>query len=548
MKKIFTLVLCGVICLSLLISGCVQETPNGTTAPPNTSGTIQEDTSIVTAPGEFPVTKEKTTMKFMAPQVPQIEDILTNQFTVEYEEMTNVKIEWEMVPNANKNEMKKLSLSSGDYPDVYFAMGVTQAEEMTYGPRGIFVPLNDLIDKHSMYVKQLMEDWPSIAEQITLPNGNIYSLPRARDTYQAQFSQRYWMNTKWLKELKLEIPTTTEGLYQVLKAFKENDPNGNNKMDEIPLIIANPARASYITNAFVYDNTSNRLVIDGNDKVSVAYTTDGWKKALEYMQRLYKEGLMDQASFTYTNPQIKTLVENANAELVGGVTGHYSSTWADNLGERIKSFEVIAPVKGPDGVQYAYWAPYMHDTGTFTITKAMQNPEIAVRWVDWLFSFEGTNRSRHGIEDVHWEVPPAGTKSYTGKEATWRLLELRESVSNYCWNGMIFPHNMCIHGDQGDSPDGGESMHYRVALEYAKYAPEKVYPPLYIPEDDASEYNKLGVDLRGLVNETMVRLVTSNVDISSEWDKYLSDLENIGLKRYLELSQKYYDNFLEITK
>ena len=39
----------------------------------------------------------------------------------------------------------------------------------------------------------------------------------------------------WLDALNLEMPETTEELYNVLVAFKTQDPNGNGEADEIPM-------------------------------------------------------------------------------------------------------------------------------------------------------------------------------------------------------------------------------------------------------------------------------------------------------------------------
>ena len=50
-----------------------------------------------------------------------------------------------------------------------------------------------------------------------------------------QSSQFYWIRQDWLDKLGLAVPTTVDELHDVLLAFKNNDPNGNGKADEIPL-------------------------------------------------------------------------------------------------------------------------------------------------------------------------------------------------------------------------------------------------------------------------------------------------------------------------
>ena len=91
--------------------------------------------ALVTPNGEFPVVKEKVSLTFFAPQPPRIENLTTNDFTVEYEKKTNVHINWEIVPSAALPERRNLSLASGDYPDVYFGAGITLNDEMMYGGR-----------------------------------------------------------------------------------------------------------------------------------------------------------------------------------------------------------------------------------------------------------------------------------------------------------------------------------------------------------------------------------------------------------------------------
>ena len=46
---------------------------------------------------------------------------------------------------------------------------------------------------------------------------------------------RMYINQKWLDNLGLDMPTTTDELRDVLQAFREKDPNGNGQTDEIPL-------------------------------------------------------------------------------------------------------------------------------------------------------------------------------------------------------------------------------------------------------------------------------------------------------------------------
>jgi putative aldouronate transport system substrate-binding protein len=153
MKKIVSLILVGVMGLSLLLAGC------GGKSNKTDSDKVPDQanrSSVVTPNGTFPVVEKKVTVTFFAPQTPQVEDMYTNEFTTEYEAKTNVHIEWQLDPEGGKNDARILSLASGQYPDAFLNSGVTLSEEMMYGANGVFVELNDLINKYSVHYKKLL--------------------------------------------------------------------------------------------------------------------------------------------------------------------------------------------------------------------------------------------------------------------------------------------------------------------------------------------------------------------------------------------------------
>jgi putative aldouronate transport system substrate-binding protein len=100
------------------------------------------------------------------------------------------------------------------------------------------------------------------------------------------------------------MPTTTEEFYQVLKAFKERDPNGNGKADEIPYIGTNASLLNYpdafLMNAFIYNNyfQNNFHLMINNGKVDAAFNKPEWKEGVKYINKLFKEGLMPLETFT----------------------------------------------------------------------------------------------------------------------------------------------------------------------------------------------------------------------------------------------------------
>jgi len=516
--------------------------------------------SIATPPGTFPVVAQMKTYTFFAPQSTIIEDISTNAFTVMYEKKSNVHIKWELVPANDLANMKRLSFASGDYPDAYMGCGITRDEEMEFGGK-LFIPLNDLIDKNTIWFKEVLGSLKFARAMITSSDGNIYCFPAT--TYEDSHliaPNRNWINTSWLKTLNLKAPTTTDEYRQTMKAFKSSDPNRNGKADEIPMILTSPSytrygNASFFMCAFVYDDGGDRFRITDDDKVDPVFIKPEWRDGIKYLKMLYDEGLTDSTAFTLNWAGIKELVEKADAELVGMVGGLYQGSFANIDGERQAHYDALPPLKGPQGVQLTWYNPYVHATGAMAITKTCDHPEVLVRWVDWLYSFEGGLTARTGPENVNWRRPPAGSKSYAGMDATWERLKSYGVTQNYCWDGIGFPHDHSMHGHLLGKPDqfyqaaGLEDRLIKYTREYQPFIPKngKTLPPLYVDLAVSSEYFKLKADINKYVNESFVQFITGGMNIDTQWSSFQQQLKTIGLDKYVQMTQTAYDRFVKNT-
>lgn len=128
------------------------------------------------------------------------------------------------------------ALVGGNLPDAFHTASFPATEILKYGEQGVFIKLNDLIDKYAPNLKKIMKENPEVKNAITFPNGNIYSFPTiiSEDFTSMLLGPRPWINKEWLEKLGMKMPETIEEYYEYLKAVKEKDPNGNGKADEIP--------------------------------------------------------------------------------------------------------------------------------------------------------------------------------------------------------------------------------------------------------------------------------------------------------------------------
>lgn len=549
MRKTYGFGLSVVLASAIAISGCSGSGGASETASPVGSASPKA-AEKVTPEGQFPITAEKTTVKIMTRSNASVKDFATNAFTKYLEEKTNVHIEWDIVPDKSYQEKLNLVLASGDLPDVIMSMWVTPAQQMIYGSQGLFIPLNGFIEKYGKETKRMFKELPIVKDSITAPDGNIYALPAPNECYHCSMSQKLWIYKPWLDKLGLKVPTTTDEFYEVLKAFKTKDPNGNGKADEIPLSGSskgwNTSIDSFLMNAFTY-NPAGKLYVD-NGKVVPAFNKPEWKEGLQYLRKLYAEGLLDPQSVLQDTNQLKKLGENPSAPILGASSAGWMGEFTEASGPsgRWKEYVTVPPLKGPKGLQVAPYQPYEVNGGLFVITKAAKNPEVAFRLADALYDQEMTLRSIIGEKDKDWKWADKGELGINGKQAIWKQLSKLGDVQNSHWGqtGISLRTNEHRLGEVNDPNNSIEPLLYKETnTNYDPYKQDvkKVLPPLFYTNEQSAELAVLNKTINDFVNEMIVRFVTNDANLDKDWDAYLKNLESMNLAKFLSIHQQAYD-------
>jgi putative aldouronate transport system substrate-binding protein len=79
---------------------------------------------------------------------------------------------------------------------------------------------------------------------------------------------------------------------------------------------------------------------------------------------------------------------------------------------------------------------------------------------------------------------------------------------------------------------------------YYESHPEHILPLLHYTVDEAGEIQQALTNIPDYVEQAMARFITGDLDIDRDWDSYLSNLENMGLSRWLKVAQQAYERTL----
>ena len=506
--------------------------------------------------GIFPIVDEKISMTAFIAASSFVDDYQDNDFTRYIEEKTNIHLELEIAPAAEALQKRNLLMASGDYPEI-FITGFSKSEQQFYGSQGVFLPLNDLIDRYGVNVPKVFTDYPLVKPNLAMADGTIYALPDINDCFHCAYAQKMWIYRPWLEKLGLEMPATTEEFKEVLIAFRDRDPNGNGIADEIPLSGAISGWFAgvdgFLMNAFVYSHGNlaggeMRMFIE-DGQITAAFAEPGWREGLRYMNDLYSEGLLSGDAFVQDYSQYLQLGENPDVVLLGAGTGGHNGVFTQFHGDsgRWLDYTVVPPLEGPDGTRLARYDP-VYGYWEWTITDKAAHPEAAFRLGDAFYEPDMVLHSSHGREGIEWVWAEPGEIGINGRQAVWKALVAYGGGGRSSWWDQGGPQARSRDFRLGQVRGEGISLEAilyeetRDKMEPYQVNPDMVVPPLSFDEDAAAEITDLESALGTYVTEMIARFTVGDADIETEWNDYLAELDNIGLPRYIELMQEAYDN------
>ncbi len=533
-----------------------------------------DDVIAYTPAGTYPIVESPITVDIMVAQPPCVEDYNTNRFSQYMEELTGVKVNFIMIPEQAATEKLALVLASGDYPDAFLGFAVTSELETTYGAmEGLFKPLNTYYTREWMpNMMKSFEEFPGAVGFMTNIDGNIYSLPRLEGCYHCTNQAKLFVYQPFLDALGLAVPTTVDEFYEVLKAIKTQDPNGNGKADEIPMagsIIGWSDQVErFLLNSFIYcdldtninaDADSNVGYLMDGSKVDTAVNKDGFREGLAFINKLYREGLIYNGSFTQDSSQLTQLVESSAQPVVGFAAGGWRGQFSTLGEDRFNNFRAIAPLRGPKGEQHAVSFLLTPQIGQLVLSSDTPYAEAIIRYFDYMYSLEGTLQQRNGFQGEAWQWADSTQVGLDGKPAIWQQLT--------AWNDKD-PQNVTwiqtYTAAMTPSAKNGQAVAPSTPADAAYYQPDNIEKvlydetsQLYKPYEDTSlevpalkytaeeneKFSTVKRELANYIRQSAVKFMVGSLDVNDDevWNDYLAGLEKLQMRSVLDLMQKAYD-------
>lgn len=489
----------------------------------------------------LPILKEKETFTIAVPQKSTLKAAEEKQCVKEAEEATNIHIDWIEIPASGWKEKTNVMFSTDSLPDAIMGdVNIARNYEQ-------LAELDDMLNEYAPNTMEFFESRDDYPQSLYAPDGKIHALPTGDEAIHNIIDSQLWINQKWLDNLGLQMPTTIDEFKDVLIAFRDEDPNGNGKADEIPFTFRDSwGWGATIENLFgpfgVLENAPHVFTKDG--KVTFSPAEQGYYDALKWMHELYEEGLIDKEVFTLSQDQYAS--RGASADNLGVVAGYR----ADEAGVmNVDDYRPVPALKGKDGTQMV-GLNNVTKAGGFVISKTCKNPEALVRWYDYVnSSLELALKWGRGEENVAWTI-----QEENGEEIP-QFLTMDEEVLKNNGGYQSSAEYRNAESFSGDTPSLWK-MEYVEKLTFDDKAPydyklasvreQMEYGVTILPSGTATLENSerrsiLSADIDNYLKKFIADSVINGID-EGKWEEHQKTLKSLKSDEYTELCQEFVDS------
>ena len=459
-------------------------------------------------------------------------------------EATGLKFEIEEIAENAWDDKISVIFASGDLPDLI--MGEIASTSFT-NYLDQCADLTDLLPVYAPYVYDFFYNQYPEMLGTNVFDGRVRSLNGNR--MNGAYSRTLWsINKRWLENVGMDIPTTTDEFYEVLKAFKEQDANGNgDPNDEIPYEfydILTPGGLLSMAASFglVNDGVSaeEQYIMVEDGAVKFMPTEERFYEMLVYLNKLYKEGLLDPDGLIQeqTDRNLK-----GNADRIGFLThnGLVTSAVGDTLGN---DFVYIIPPASEHGAVIKQ-RPGGAETSKpdFIITTKCKYPEALLVFANYINStHENRFAARFGPEGTGWILDENG-KAANASDFTGKPYSNREEATRTCGLDKVFC-TLITEEDEAFRSAVGFTIPYNDAMKMygpdGGHAWEEGFPIGNDTLENANTRSEIFAELDTYVQNFVAESMTSGID-EGKWKTFLENCQKLNVDEYVQCYQALYD-------
>lgn len=466
----------------------------------------------------------------------------------ELEKRTGTKINW-IHPAAGSDVDAQINLmvASDELPDLIIRSDWKNFNggAALWAEDGVIYDLTDLIPEYMPHYNAYLQENPLSIRDLSVEDRMYYiseiqhGMPYSGPVYRED----------WLEKLNFDYPTTPDELYEVLVAFRDQDPNGNGQKDEWAMSGMAFDNSNFGPGQLLwpYGITLDFMQIDG--KVTHGLLeTDAFTAGMSFLNKLYTEGLLD--------PDYATQDRNSiDGKFMNDQVGFEIGIQPSKMDRALAGTTPFKAVGGPnlklnaDSPSYVFKTMYISaltQSCDTVVTTACEEPGKALRWLDNFYGGEGQILANFGIEGLSYEyvngVPVNNVAGALEKDPQYSENEIKYLYTIV--GTSAFPMRMM---KEAYAPTVHELSMQGIERWAATADTSRMIPNISFTAEETEDINDLLVDLKTYISIEADKLVNGQTPIS-EIPNIQEKALSMGLDECIEIYQAAYNRYMGIAE
>ncbi len=540
-KRILAAALMLIMAAMTILTGCNGGAPSGsaTTAPaPGTAAPTQAAGGSQPAPQEPENNYEEEVVITSMRRSDSLTEVIEPLRDDMLKEKFNLVIQESNIPGSDFTTKMSTLFAAGMEPDFIWTVrtewGGTEFAEAGY-LKGF--TKDELLNQYLPNYSILWDDEGAFDYLFNyLKHGDLlYMLPYARDN-NANMAWTYRQDVFDKVGIE-EFPATPDELYDVMLKIK-------NETGLVPWVDRSDAVIWLMKwgSAWGFPDLLPRMPafenpINGN-VYYYACATDDFREVVKYGANMYKDGLFWNEAITGTSEQMNAFIAEGNKVLAYG----YPADSAKNNNLQVANtpdvdwtWTPVSPSIDPSKQVYKREPYHNANMWSFTYQVTDQQVERMCDWLNWAMTDEGRLFHSYGVEGVTYEVID-GVKTIKDDFAT-QLKPEGIALGQYQVGAVTK-----MHGDYLRT-----YLPVIAEVEAAFMGDDKYVftqaPIMSYTEEENKQFVDVLTQLNDCRDEYLARFFSNELDPSNDehWNRYISDMEKLGLREYEELNKIVYE-------
>ncbi len=459
----------------------------------------------------------------------------------EIEKKTNVKLNLQVVPSSSYKDKKNILLGTNNFPDIIYLQGMDDV--VSYASSGIFEPLSQYVNEETMpNFYKFWEQYPEMKKYMV--EGELFVFPVVA---RGETANGYGpvIRTDLLEKHNLPTPQTFDELLEVLTKLKELYP------DSIPWTTRKGTSNLFDTTAYMLGSGhgKNGLYYDfDQQKYVFGPASENFKAVLDFLSRAYAAGVLDPEYATSNAEQMESKLSSGKSFFFcdnSGFGQNYTKALRKIEGNENATMQIIPIPENSFGQRRAMAYAAELPGRFYAVNASAKNKAEIIKFIDWMYSKEGSDISNYGVEGVSFEYDANGEPQFI-KDYVMQFKDASPSdyyavyadmgITKLDWslwacNTKTWFEIQKLDGNWDEVAD----EYWEIIAADEAYVQPAINPAL--TQEETERVQDILTDLNTMLEQEYNKYIMGQEDVAN-WDNIIKKCEDMGVR---ELEQIYND-------